>query len=196
MPNRGGIDVAQVRHGRQLVISHACGECHGGMNNPAATGWLVGMTSQDDEIPTGSGRISCSPDQDTACYRTRPRNLTPDARTGLGRFSDRQIFNALRYGLRPEKTPDVEITSNVRGRGNFPANPDFLAPSMPWVSWRHMSDNDLWAIIAYLKHGLRPVRNDVPASEAPADAWASAFTIEKIGSYPVPEFPTAQEVKR
>src|SRR5258708_12227862 len=28
------------------------------------------------------------------CFHTRPRNLTPDNTTGMGRFSERQIFNA------------------------------------------------------------------------------------------------------
>ena len=56
-------------------------------------------------------------------FHTRPRNLTPDNVTGLGRFTERQIFNALRYGLRPDDTPDVEITSTTPGQGNFPDTP-------------------------------------------------------------------------
>ena len=66
------------------------------------------------------------------CWTTRPKNLTPDNTTGMGRFSERQIFNSLRYGLRPEETADVEITSSTPGQGNFPANPHYLAVPMPW----------------------------------------------------------------
>ena len=54
-------------------------------------------------------------------------------------MTDQQIFNALRYGLRPEDTPDVKITSRTPGQGNFPKEPNYLGPFMPWASWRYMS---------------------------------------------------------
>ena len=171
----------QVLRGRQLVLEHACGDCHGGMNNPAAPGWLAGMTTPQQETQVGT-------------FKTRPRNLTPDNATGLGRFSERQIFNALRYGLRPGETPDVEITSSVPGKGNFPLTPKYLAIPMPWPAWRHMPDADLWAIAAYLKHALKPVSNKVEDSEGPPDFWASEYTVEKQGTYPAPAFPTTNEV--
>jgi hypothetical protein len=79
------------------------------------------------------------------------------------------------------------------GQGNFPAEPDYLGIGMPWPSWRYMSDDDLWALIAYLRHGLKPVDNEVDASEAPADKWASVYTVQNIGPYPAPAFPTANE---
>ena len=41
-------------------------------------------------------------------FKTRAKNLTPDNATGTGRFTERQIFNSLRYGLRPEETADVK----------------------------------------------------------------------------------------
>jgi len=31
-----------VARGRYLIITHACGECHGGGDNPAAKGWRAG----------------------------------------------------------------------------------------------------------------------------------------------------------
>ena len=79
------------------------------------------------------------------------------------------------------------------GEGNFPANPKYLAPPMPWPEWRHMSDGELQDIAAYLKRGVRPVRNRVPDSEGPPDFWASEYTAEKIGAYPLPPFPTERE---
>jgi hypothetical protein len=127
------------------------------------------------------------------CFTTRPRNLTPDNATGLGRFTERQIFNALRYGLRPEDTPDVDITSTTPGQGNFPATPHYLAPPMPWTTWRHMPDQELLAIAAYLKRGLAPFSNKVAESDGPPDFWASAYTEQLIGPYPVRPFPTANE---
>ena len=56
-----------------------------------------------------------------------------------------------------------------------------------------MSDQQLWAIAAYLKKGLKPVTNKVADSEGPPDFWASEYTVEKIGVYPPPAFPTANE---
>lgn len=178
--NETAVATPAVVRGRELVIRKDCGGCHGGGPNPLAKGYLVGVTSPDDGFSIGP-------------FRTFARNLTPDNTTGLGRFSERQIFNSLRYGLRPGETPDVEITSSVPGEGNFPARPKFLAPPMPWPSWRHMPDADLWAIAAYLKQGLKPVANKVADSEGPPDFWVSAYTVENIGPHPAPPFPTARE---
>ena len=181
-----------VARGRQLIVSHACGECHGGGDDPAAKGWLAGSTGPATEFLIGAPPCGTDP-KATGCFRTRPRNLTPDDATGLGRFTERQLFNALRYGLRPEDTPDVEITSSTPGKGNFPLHPHYLAPPMPWFRWRYMADADLRAIIAYLQHGLKPVVNKVPDSEGPPDFWVSFMVPENIGVYPAPAFPTANE---
>jgi mono/diheme cytochrome c family protein len=170
----------QILLGRALVISHACSECHGGNDNPAAFGWMDGVRDKRQEFTIGP-------------FTTRPKNLTPDNMTGIGRFSERQIFNSLRYGLRPGETADVEITSMVPGQGNFPLHPHYLAPPMPWPAWRHMSDRELYAIAAYLKNGLKPVTNKVEDSEGPPDFWASEYTVAKIGAYPAVPFPTAYE---
>jgi len=172
---------AQVALGRHLMVSHACGECHGGGDNPAAAGWLDGMRD------TITQQFRIGP------FVTRAKNLTPDVATGTGSFTERQIFNALRYGLRPEETPDVEITSTTPGQGNFPLHPHYLALPMPWTSWRNMSNDELYAIAAYLKHGLKPVSHKVQDSDGPPDFWASEYTVAKIGPYPVVPYPTANE---
>ncbi len=171
----------EMLRGRALVINHGCGDCHGGGGNPAAPGWLAGMPDSTYEFKIGP-------------FKTRPRNLTPDNTTGLGRFSERQIFNAIRYGLRPGETPDVTITSTTPGQGNFPAHPKYLAPPMPWPAFRHMTDQELWDIAAYLKRGVKPVKHRVADSEGPPDFWASGYTPDKIGPYPNPAFPSANEV--
>lgn len=172
---------SQILWGRQLVVSHACGECHGGNDNPAAAHWLDGMRDTiTQQFPIGP-------------FHTRAKNLTPDVATGTGSFTERQIFNALRYGLRPEETPDVEITSMVPGQGNFPLHPHYLAPPMPWVSWRNMSNEELYAIAAYIKRGLKPVSHKVQDSDGPPDFWASEYTVEKYGPYPAVPYPTANE---
>ena len=180
----------QVLRGRVLTTTHACAGCHGGGANPAAKGYLAGGGGPGEEFLIGpcATRPGATP-----CFRTWARNLTPDNATGLGRFTERQLFNALRYGLRPGETPDVEITSTTPGQGNFPTSPKYLAPPMPWPAWRHMTDQELRDIVAYLKDGVRPVRNRVPDSEGPPDFWASAYTVEKIGPYPLPPFPASNE---
>jgi mono/diheme cytochrome c family protein len=171
----------QIARGRFVVITHDCGGCHGGGSNPAAAGWLAGMRDTINDV------FHIGP------YVTRPKNLTPDNTTGTGRLSERQLFNAFRYGLRPEETPDVEITSTVPGQGNFPLHPHYLAPPMPWDAWRHLPDRDLWAIAAYLKQGLKPSNHKVPDSDGPPDFWVSAYTAKTIGAYPTPPYPTANE---
>ena len=182
----------QVLRGRSLVAAHACGACHGG-GSPAAEGWLAGLRGEGQNTEPACNY--CEEFQ-IGPFRIRPRNLTPDNTSGLGRFSERQIFNALRYGLRPGETPDVEIISSTPGQDNHPVSPKYLAPPMPWTSWIHLTDEELWAISAYLKHGLKPVSNKVEDSEGPPDFWLSEYTEEKYGSYPAPPFPTANEVAR
>ena len=170
----------QIARGRFVVISHDCGGCHGGGSNPAATGWLDGMRDTVLDV------FHVGP------FVTRPKNLTPDNTAGMGRFSERQIFNSLRFGLRPEETPDVEITSTVPGQGNFPLHPHYLAIPMPWPAWRQMPDQDLWAIAAYLKQ-LKPSKNKVKDSDGPPDFWASEYTVAKIGPNPALPYPTVNE---
>ena len=176
-----------IAFGRNLTIHHGCGDCHGGGDNPAAPMWLVGMRFPDDTIfqqfrvPTPMG-----------VFVTRPRNLTPDDETGMGRFTERQIFNALRYGLRPGETPDVDITGTTPGAGNFPEAPKYLAPPMPWPVFRHMTDLELRTIVAYLKRGLKPQSNRVEPSEGPPDFWAGLYS-QFIGPSTSPTFPTDRE---
>jgi hypothetical protein len=56
-----------------------------------------------------------------------------------------------------------------------------------------MPDEDLWSIVAYLRHGVKPVRNNVAASDDTPDHWAGEAA--KLGPYPPRPFPTANEVK-
>jgi len=169
----------QVLRGRTLVIARDCSGCHGG-NGPAAENWLIGAPENEPTDSIGPMKIWA-------------RNLTPDPETGIGRYTERQIFNALRYGLRPSGTPDVAITSHVPGQGNHPARPDYLSPVMPWLWWRYMPDQELWDIAAYLKHGVRPVVHRVPDNPAPPDRWAGEYTEEKVGSHVLPPCPASTE---
>lgn len=75
-------------------------------------------------------------------------NLTPDP-TGIGNWTEEQFMRALREG----KFKGLE-----NGRP--------LLPPMPWPGYRHLTDEDILAIFAYLKT-LKPVRNIVPAPIPP-----------------------------
>jgi hypothetical protein len=177
--------------GRRVVMSSGCGDCHGGFSNPGAPNWLVGWRqNSDDTLFTAAFRIPTP----MGFFQVRPRNLTPDNETGTGRFSERQIFNALRYGLRPGETPDVDITGATPGQGNFPENPKYLAPPMPWPAFRYKPDVELWAIAAYLKRGLKPQTNKVEPSEGPPDFWAGLYGMfGATGAMQTPAFPTDRE---
>lgn len=73
-------------------------------------------------------------------------NLTPDAETGIGTWSDDVLARAIREGIGHD------------GRALF--------PMMPYQLYRQMSDEDLASIIVYLR-SLPPVRNALPATVVP-----------------------------
>jgi mono/diheme cytochrome c family protein len=84
-------------------------------------------------------------------------NLTPDA-TGLGAWTADQIVAAIRTGATPE------------GRG--------LVPVMPWPNLSALSDEDAYAIAAYLQ-SLDPVSNEVPGPVPPGEP-APSFVMRVV----------------
>jgi len=70
------------------------------------------------------------------------KNLTPDPETGIGRYTDGQIARMMRWSVRPN------------GRAS-------VRPLMPF---HNMSDDDLLAIISFLRT-QPPVRHEVPNNE-------------------------------
>lgn len=68
-------------------------------------------------------------------------NLTPDTETGIGRYTDGEIARVLRYSIKK--------------------NGEAVLPFMPF---QNMSDEDLIAIISYLR-AQEPVRHAVPEHE-------------------------------
>lgn len=71
-------------------------------------------------------------------------NITPDKETGIGTWTDEEIIRAIREG----KSKD--------GRT--------LGPPMPYYLYRHVSDNDVKAMVAYLRT-VKPIENRVPRSQ-------------------------------
>lgn len=66
------------------------------------------------------------------------KNITPDKETGIGNLTDAEFARLIRYGVKK--------------------NGEALLPFMPF---QNMSDEDLTAIISYLR-SVKPVRNPVP----------------------------------
>jgi len=167
----GKATMDQVERGRVLVTSSGCGDCHsGGSSNPASANWLSGYHTGD-----GPGVFQLGPS--TTVYAA---NISPDGPTGIGMHSDQEIYNVLKFGYDPE--------SPAGGPQQY------VAPVMPWASFRHKSDEDLWAIVAYLKHGAGAVSNAVPENVGvPPDNWAAASSEAAVGPATTPSFPTGAE---
>lgn len=83
-----------------------------------------------------------------------PKNLTPDAETGLGRWSEDEIARAVRQG------------QSRNGR--------VLIPVMPWPSYAVLTEADARAIAVYLK-SVPPVRFEVPRDVRPGETPAAPY---------------------
>lgn len=102
-------------------------------------------------------------------------NITPDRQTGIGTWTDDQIVTAIRLGRRP--------------------NGERLLPVHPFPSFNGMADEDLRALVAYLRtvppahRANTPKKITVPLFESVfLPAWLAAFAaMEK----PPPAAPTA-----
>jgi mono/diheme cytochrome c family protein len=82
-------------------------------------------------------------------------NLTADKETGLGAWTDRQIHDAMVKGIRADGTK--------------------LLPVMPYEAYSGMAEEDLKALIAYLRT-LKPVRKETPALKTWAPLYRSMGT--------------------
>ncbi|HYH36842.1 MAG TPA: c-type cytochrome [Azospirillum sp.] len=133
----------------------ACGNCH---------------TPQGPDGPLPGMELAGGLRMEDAPFTAHTSNLTPDAKTGLGRWSDAEIVTAIREGRRPD------------GR--------LIGPPMPVEFYRGISDGDAMAIVAYLRQ-VKAVENPVPKSEYRMPlppSWGPP-----VGS--VPEVPRTDPVK-
>jgi mono/diheme cytochrome c family protein len=71
-------------------------------------------------------------------------NITPDPETGIGKWTDEQLITAIREGKRPDGS--------------------IIGPPMPMVLYRNLSDEDVRALVAYMR-AVKPVVNRVAKSE-------------------------------
>lgn len=69
--------------------------------------------------------------EDNAAFRAVSANITPDLKTGVGSWTDAQLVRAIREGIRPDGS--------------------LIGPPMPFGQYRRMADDDVFAIVAYLR---------------------------------------------
>ncbi len=162
--NFGGFE-NQVKWGEHLVIISACHDCH----SPKK------MTDRGPDIDSAlllSGHPAhlSPPDVNRKDLEAKGHVLTSDLTTwigpwgisytanltsdptGIGNWKEEQFIYALRQG-------------KLKG---LPGSRDLLPP-MPWVMYKHMTDDELKAIFAYLKT-TKPVKNVVPPPVPPLSA--------------------------
>jgi mono/diheme cytochrome c family protein len=112
---------ALIARGKYLVTAADCMPCHTGPNHAPFSGGLV--------INTPFGGLA-SP------------NITPDQKTGIGKWSDADFYNAVHYGESPGHS--------------YLIFPKYLYPAMPFTSYSKLSYADVMAIKAYI-FSLAPV---------------------------------------
>ncbi len=119
-PVRASFTAVAVRHGRELAALGFCSSCHGaGGGNPYAGGRA---------LPTPFGVL----------YST---NITPDAETGIGRWSLSAFTRALREGIDRDGHQ--------------------LYPALPYTHFTHLTDGDIADLYAFLMT-REPVRASPP----------------------------------
>lgn len=155
---------ARVELGRKLVTLGACADCHTPFKmgpdgpEPDRARHLSGHPEQlvmppPPALPAGPWLVTVAA-TNTAWAGpwgvSFTANLTPDAETGLGRWTEQQFVATLRTGRH-------------LGRGRP------LLPPMPVPAFTALSDDELGAIFAYLR-SIPAVRNRVPEPQAPVAA--------------------------
>jgi len=130
----------RVATGKYLMYAAHCEECH-------ALGGRGAKDESDDAFMGGSDKPLSTP----GIGKVWASNLTPDPDFGIGKFSDAEVKDSLRSGLRmPDGKPMAYPMSALI--------PHFAA----------MTEQDLDALVAYLR-SLRPVHKQVPARQLTAE---------------------------
>jgi mono/diheme cytochrome c family protein len=128
---------AAVDRGEYLVELLGCGTCH-------TEGALIGLPDMQKSLAGSSiGIAYTSPFENPNPGVVFAPNLTPDRDTGIGRWTDNEIMNVVRTGL-----------------GRHGPNRILV---MPWQGYARITDDDAWAIVAYLR-SIEPVENTVPVN--------------------------------
>jgi len=139
---------ALVERGEYLVELLGCGSCH-------TDGALVGDPDFDKSLAGSSTGIAyTNPLGEENPGIIYPPNITPDDATGIGAWTDRQIGNAIRAGISRHGSRRLA--------------------SMPWRGYAKISDDDVNAIVSYLR-GIEAVEHRVPDEVAPGERASQPF---------------------
>ena len=141
-------DVARVNRGRYLVEITGCAACH-------TDGAIIGEPDTRRPLAgSGIGMAYTNPASEAFPGVAYPSNLTPDPATGLGNWSDAQIAAAIRSGVSPSGSRDLVVMSSPL--------------------YRHMSDEDVSAIVAYLR-SIPSIEHPVPKRVAPGTRASTPY---------------------
>ena len=127
----------RLAHGKYLVEGVlGCLDCHSQLEGNLQPGVAPVFTHK------GGGRIVI----DQGGFVLAAPNITPDTETGAGTWTDDQFARAIREGIGHD------------GRTLF--------PMMPYQNFRTLSDEDLAAVVIYIR-SLDPVHNILPKPRIP-----------------------------
>lgn len=144
------LDAALVEQGRHLVDVTGCAACH-------TDGALVGEPDPARALAGSDiGIAFTNPATNDLPGVVYPPNLTPDPATGLGKWTDAQIARAIRTG-----SPRAGLES-----GHLHV--------MAWPQFRHLSDDEMKAIVAYLR-SIPAVEHRVPQRVAPGTRASAPY---------------------
>lgn len=138
----------QLQRGRYMVGLLGCGSCH-------TDGALVGAPVPSRLLAgSDTGIAYTSPFVDDYPGVVYPPNLTPDMETGLGSWTMERLVQMIRVGTTDHSSRTI--------------------PVMPWPAFVNITEEDAFAIAAYLK-SLAPVRHEVPANVSPGQPAPAAY---------------------
>ncbi len=162
------VQQSRIERGRYMVTVMGCADCHAPKKMgeygpvPDESRYLSGHP-QESQLPPAPGL----PDGPWAAVgswdltawsgpwgTSFAMNLTPDENTGIGSWSEETFMKALRTG-----------------RHMGVSRP--ILPPMPWENFRHLSDEDLKAVYAYLM-SQPPIRNRIPDPLPPMSSAVTA----------------------
>lgn len=128
---------AIVNRGEYLVELLGCGSCH-------TDGALVGEPDMSKSLAGSDiGIAYTSPFRNKHPGIVFAPNITPDRDTGIGRWTDDEIKDAIRTGLGRHGPERILV--------------------MPWQGYAQISEDDARAIVAYLR-SIEPIENQVPVN--------------------------------
>lgn len=123
-------DSAKVAHGKYLALGPAhCAHCHSALEN-------IQDVEMGKEVPMTGGFVFALP-----IGNIYSPNITSDVETGIGGFSDGQLYRMFRHNVRADGQVCLEL--------------------MPFFN---MTEYDIESIISYLR-SLDPVKSDVPEND-------------------------------